>query len=126
VGYILFISDTRDRIHDWSAGEVQSHIALRPDMPRGAVLVTADEHSRRTLSEQADGASAMPDKVEQGQTALITQRSQVKILPPLPGQEAGSEQGSGLLRVKSYCQVMLGFLSHKQNVGFPAALHPES
>ncbi len=34
-----------------------------------------------------------------GASLLITQRSQVQILPPLPRSEAGSEHGSGLLYV---------------------------
>jgi hypothetical protein len=32
---------------------------------------------------------------------LITQRSQVQILPPLPRSEAGSENGSGFLRCEA-------------------------
>jgi hypothetical protein len=38
-----------------------------------------------------------PETPETYVALLITQRSQVQILPPLPSPEAGSEQGSGLL-----------------------------
>jgi hypothetical protein len=46
---------------------------------------------------------------------LITQRSQVQILPPLPKPEAGPEQGSGLWLV--VCAQRLTVAWSAENVG---------
>jgi hypothetical protein len=46
-------------------------------MANGAVRLPLCKYSR--LSASVDWAHALPDRVERGQTALITQRSQVQI-----------------------------------------------
>ena len=57
--------------------------------PRPVPLVRRGQHGHRRRAETAETPVVL----------LITQRSQVQILPPLPRLEVGSEQGSGLLLV---------------------------
>jgi hypothetical protein len=70
--------------------------------------------------QNPDGSQALRANLAGAEDRTVARSSQSRPA----GRDAASP--GRILRVNSYRQVVLGLPSHKQNVGFPAALHPES